>query len=405
MKQRGTSSHSNVVMITATPYFLSKLHGSRLKGSFNSYLSLTYTGVNFASVAYATATVSTSDSNSRIKTSAAVIAFSNILLALSPILPIEGATFFTFVILNGMVQACAGSFLQSAVVGLTALFGSDALAAMFTGQAVVGVGVSAVQYVSAATTSSLPPPHVTAGEPIDLSIFAFIFFSLAGGCMVLSAVIHAHLRRLPFYHTVVDPFERQKGMIVEEEVGDGDVRENEPFLARSVELQVPASISVKRMARKNALYNFTVAWVFIVTLASIGVRAFLGNIHSHLCRRRCFQQSRVRLHLFIWDHCPHFIPQFYSCHFTSLFSTSVTGSGGICVHSLDVSYGRPSAWPPFLWRVRSSSLYSSLATFRSLAIHCRDRKVCESRLSTQTSYTSSSSSRLVCQTGMLRPWA
>lgn len=259
-----------------------------MKGTFNSYLSLTYTGVNFVSLAYATATASVSDSNSRIKTSALFIALSNMLLALSPTLPIDGGAFFAFAIFNGMLQACAGSFLQSAVAGLTALFGPDALAAMFTGQAMVGVCVSAVQYISAATSLRSPPPHSESEEPEQLSIFAFVFFGLASVCMILSAAIHSYLRRLPLYHAVVDSFKHLNETAVEGEAGHGNATEDEPFLAHSTELEVPASIRIARIARVNALYNFAIAWVFIVTLASILTRifprrwtltfAFTGNI-------------------------------------------------------------------------------------------------------------------------------
>ena len=43
-------------LITATPYFLTRLEGSSLKSTFSSYLSTTFTVANFAFLAHATAT-------------------------------------------------------------------------------------------------------------------------------------------------------------------------------------------------------------------------------------------------------------------------------------------------------------------------------------------------------------
>ncbi|KAF8306271.1 hypothetical protein DL93DRAFT_2127158 [Clavulina sp. PMI_390] len=273
------------VMITATPYFLSRLEGHRLKGTFNSYLSLTYTGVNFVSLAYATATATTSSASSifRIRRASFVLIASFTSLTLSPLLPLSQGLFFTFVILNGMIQASAGSFLQSAIVGLAALFGSELLANYFMGQAVVGVTVSAVQYIAAAMSSPRAKP---ASNMIDydmeesssgLSLFAFIFFGLAGSYMFGALIAHSYLVRMPAYHSVMGSLEQRSGMIVEEEGLDpeGDL-EHEPFLPHSAmgtstnnldELQTPASISIWRIARANIVQNATISWVFIITLS------------------------------------------------------------------------------------------------------------------------------------------
>lgn len=43
-------------MITATPYFLSRLEGSSVKGTFSSYLSTAFTIPNLLFLAHATAT-------------------------------------------------------------------------------------------------------------------------------------------------------------------------------------------------------------------------------------------------------------------------------------------------------------------------------------------------------------
>ena len=43
-------------MITATPYFLSRLEGSPMQRAFSSYLSTSFTFANFFFLAHATAT-------------------------------------------------------------------------------------------------------------------------------------------------------------------------------------------------------------------------------------------------------------------------------------------------------------------------------------------------------------
>lgn len=44
------------MIITAMPYFLSQLQGSSYRGSFGSYVTSSFTIVNFAVLAFATAT-------------------------------------------------------------------------------------------------------------------------------------------------------------------------------------------------------------------------------------------------------------------------------------------------------------------------------------------------------------
>lgn len=284
------------MLITATPYFLSRLEGHRLKGTFNSYLSLSYTAANFISLAYATASARTADTSRRIRQSASIILVLQLLLAISPIMPLHRGVFFAFVLLNGILQSAAGSFLQSAVVGLSSLFGPEAMATMFTGQAVVGVAVSAVQYISAASSSKTKSPksspEAAAGETVDLSLFAFVFFGLASAFMALALAAHSYLLRLPSYHAVVDPIEQRKGLIAEDEVETPEEedleRENEPFLAHSVDMLVPGTVSIKHIAKLNVVYNFSVAWVFIITLVSAPSRPSTSprrrNVSTTLCR-------------------------------------------------------------------------------------------------------------------------
>lgn len=239
-------------------------------------MSLTYTAANFGTLAYATASLSTADNYTRIRKSSTSILALQALLAISPILPLSGGYFFGFVLLNGILQAAAGAFLQSAVVALAALFGPESLATMFTGQAVVGVAVSAVQYLSAASSTKSRSSDIEEND--DLSVFALVFFGLAGAFMAFVQVSHSYLVRLPAYHAVVTPVAKRRGTIVEEEDPEEDAErdlENEPFLersatlTRSVNLQVPGKLSIKHIAKVNAVYNFTVAWVFIITLVSL----------------------------------------------------------------------------------------------------------------------------------------
>lgn len=221
-------------------------------------------------------------------------------LTVSPFTPWSAGTFFAFVLLNALFQASFGAYFQAALVRLASLFGPYAMQAFFTGQAAVGVGVSAVQFVAAAlagerkTSNDSPSNDATSLDDDkdkmlrEASTSAFWFFSLSTGFLVFTYATYLWLTKLPIYHEVVHPHlapstaveENEEAEIEEaeeEERSDdeganpmsGRMTESGHLLAVHVESQVKdADLSVLGVAKLNLFYNLAVGYVFIVTLVS-----------------------------------------------------------------------------------------------------------------------------------------
>ncbi|KAG8935879.1 hypothetical protein FRC02_005878 [Tulasnella sp. 418] len=266
-------------IITATPYFLSRLEGSGLKNTFGSYLSSTYNLSGFLALWYATATANMNDFSLTIRSSSFVLVLLLLLMSISPVFSLSPGIFFVFVISNGVLQAIAGALLQTSVVALAALFGPYAIQAVFAGQAAVGVLVSAVQYITTAIAlaAKRKGAEQSPGESErHTSMSAFVFFAASTAFIVLTIAVHSWLVTLPVYKEVVKPFEAAKaGFIVEEEEEDisdqpgpeqAEVTDEERHLI-GVQVQVGDRVSAIKVAKMNWMYNVAVAYVFIVTLA------------------------------------------------------------------------------------------------------------------------------------------
>ncbi|KAG8952609.1 hypothetical protein FRC04_003970 [Tulasnella sp. 424] len=288
-------------MITAMPYFLARLEGSSFQSAFPSYLSSIFNLAGFAALSYATATAKQANTSKRIRPSLTVITVSLFTLAVSPFTSWSPGLFFAFVLLNALFQASFGAYFQAALVRLASLFGPYAIQAFFTGQAAVGVAVSAVQFVAAALAGERRSPNegTTPSEDLaslddekdrtlrEASTSAFYFFSLSTAFLVFTHFLYLWLTKLPTYHEVVHPHlepstavEENEEAEVEEAAEDdgtddegahpmsGSMTESGHLLAVHVESQVrDADVSVLGVAKINALYNFAVGYVFIVTLA------------------------------------------------------------------------------------------------------------------------------------------
>lgn len=269
--------------MTATPFFLSKLQNEPgLRATFTSYLSVTYMIANFIALTYCTLTSNRADNTARIRASSVVFAVSFCLLAISPALPLSETAFFRFVILNGIIQSCAGSFLATAVIAVAALFGPGTLAVLFTGQGLVGAFIAVVQYISAASSfhadtlapgpSSRFAPRDSLSESTNVSLYAFAFFGFAAFFTAITVGAHTSLVRTPLYRAVVlsprtiktvTPFEP------DEEANEDGGLENQPFLSLSIhEDRTPGSdmTSVVELCTINVPFNFAVAWIYVVTL-------------------------------------------------------------------------------------------------------------------------------------------
>ncbi|GJE84933.1 equilibrative nucleoside transporter 1 [Phanerochaete sordida] len=237
-------------LITASPYFLSRVAGSPLRDTFSSYLSTTFTVANFFFLAHATATEKQSTNSRRALLSIAALTILTLMLTLSTYFHPSAEVFFVFTILNGVAQAAAGSYLQTSVIAVASLFGPTALQSMMSGQAAIAVAVSGVEVVSAAISLRNPPAPGAAvdAEPEEKS--AFLFFALSTLFYLVSAAAHMQLTRIPAYHELVGRFNHAS-----HQVGGSDSAREEK---RS---------QLLRIAKTNVVFNFSVAYVFITTLS------------------------------------------------------------------------------------------------------------------------------------------
>ena len=70
-------------------------------------------------------------------------------------------------LLNGVCQAAAGSYLQTAVVAVAARLGAPALQAVMSGQAAVAVAISGVQLLSALASVRARSSDADAGANVN----------------------------------------------------------------------------------------------------------------------------------------------------------------------------------------------------------------------------------------------
>jgi len=180
--------------------------------------------------------------------------------------------FSSFVLLNGILQACAGAYLQPAVIALASLFGPTAVQAVMSGQGAVGVVVSGVQVLSAtASVWGTSPESVSASlqNGAAEARSAFIFFALSTVFFLCTIFFLGWLTAMPACKAVMVLFEqRQK----QSESGGGDLDERQGLVSGGRSDMVSGGQSqIMRVAKANVTYEIAVAYIFIVTLASNSV--------------------------------------------------------------------------------------------------------------------------------------
>ncbi|KAL1743895.1 nucleoside transporter-domain-containing protein [Schizophyllum fasciatum] len=241
-------------IITATPYFLSRLQGSTLQKTFSSYLSTSFTASNFFFLACATAR------SKRIFVTLIGLAILSAFLSISTFIRIPPGLFFACVLLNAIIQAGLGSFLQTSAIAVASLFGPPAVQAMMAGQAAIAVAISTVQVISA--TLSVWAHKDSATVTSDGSAearSAFVFFSLSALYLLLVAAAHAWMVAQPEYRSVTAALEPSH-----KANGSADERR---ALVSSGPTGQSGSAQIWRVAKSNALYEIAVSYVFAVTLS------------------------------------------------------------------------------------------------------------------------------------------
>ena len=171
---------------------------------------------------------------------------------------------------------------------LASLFGAPAMQAVVSGQAAVGVAVSAIQLLSAfASVNNSTAGVVAMVEKAAEARTAFIFFALSTVFYLFSAGAYAWLMRTPEYRELrEDPGSRRISLSMSQNFtvdgeGTGLVsgRSKQTAFARMM-----------AMIKTNLAYNFTAGWVFAVTLVSKNGEQDVRWSDAHCSP--CFRQSQ-----------------------------------------------------------------------------------------------------------------
>ncbi|GAA5918501.1 hypothetical protein JCM1841_003270 [Sporobolomyces salmonicolor] len=219
--------------IVAGAYFSARLVDSPFQFSYSSFVALTFTTGNLVFLAHANATQQGADLARRISLSITVLACVLIIfIVTTKVEQIPQNLFFTFLIISSIILSASASYLQNAVVALSAAFGPSYLASILSGQGGIGFAVAMIQFVSAysaakAIASAEPPAFTSLLLETDVSrvyssdgnlilnMFdtpippeatrqsAFSFFLTIGIFAAISWISYAVLIRLPLYRLVI----------------------------------------------------------------------------------------------------------------------------------------------------------------------------------------------------------
>lgn len=185
-------------------------------------------------------------------------------LTISTLIPFSPGSFFTFVILNGIAQSALGSYMQTSMMAVAALFGPSAVQASVSGQAAVAVVVSIVQVLSALSSvnSTTKPSDDSSGDRAEEKV-AFFFFALITIFLLVAAASERWLISMPVYHTVVGPLEKQAKP--DDDDTDDEHRSLMSIASRASEVFTQRQ-RIWRITKTNILFEAGVAYVFMVTL-------------------------------------------------------------------------------------------------------------------------------------------
>ncbi|KAG7096658.1 hypothetical protein E1B28_004073 [Marasmius oreades] len=273
-------------LITATPYFLSRLANTPLQSTFSSYLSITFTIAGFVFLAHATWTSKESSPSRQTIFSLLWLSLLCFLLTLSTLVDMAAGVFFAFVILNGIAQAAAGAYLQNSVIAVASRFGHTTVQATLAGQAAVAVAVSTVQLLSAAASLGSETKTETTStsrdwEPEERA--AFIFFALSTIFLLAAAAAQWWLVTLPQYHIIAGSLEAGRKDVHE----NGSFGETQTLVSEGRSDPAQGRARILRIAKTNIVYEIAAAYVFAVTLAvfppiTVSVKPTNPNIHPLL---------------------------------------------------------------------------------------------------------------------------
>jgi hypothetical protein len=161
--------------------------------------------------------------------------------------------------------------------------------AVVSGQAAIGVAVSAIQLLSALASVKSPASEAARTEERGAEArSAFAFFSLSTVFYILSAGAYAWLTKTPEYRAIKDGHGTRRISLsmsqsfTADDEGTGLVSEQAGDMAHN-----PVARTIGMM-KTNLAFNFAVAWVFVVTLVcgEQMVSETLPDTLCSLCSRR-----------------------------------------------------------------------------------------------------------------------
>jgi equilibrative nucleoside transporter 1/2/3 len=202
-------------------------------------------------------------------------------LCLSTFIRGTPSIFFAFALFNAVSMAVTVSCLCTAVYAGAALLGTSFLQIVLSGQAAIGVAVSAVQVASSMVALwdsslnhvSIEVTRADGREDQVEDIAARIFFGVSAIFLSIVLIAYTRLSRQSFYKSITSALGQPRG------VGDPDECTGLGADDRRNSLTEPNS-HVYQVFRQNLVFMFSLTYVFAVTLVSTHLIAALQLIGS-----------------------------------------------------------------------------------------------------------------------------
>jgi len=233
-------------LILALPYLLTRLSGSHLDSNLGSWLSVSYTGSGFVALATATWLADKLKPTPCVIISTTSLVSGLLLLATLPFWSASPATILSAVIVLAVLLAISTAFFRTPIVELATSFGPDAIAAYFSGTALIAVfvsiGVFATVYISGIQ-------GINAGR--TGFVLCFVFSAVVS---LLCLVAYMFLRRTDTFKRKFAP--RKSGMT-----------ERDRLLELQLRMVLAQGEGVWNTMKRNLGCNVAQLWVFVVTLA------------------------------------------------------------------------------------------------------------------------------------------
>ncbi|KAG6877307.1 hypothetical protein C0993_008688 [Termitomyces sp. T159_Od127] len=109
-------------------------------------------------------------------------------------------------------QSALGSYLQTSIVAVASLFGTQAMQSMMSGQAAIAIAISGVQVMSSALFIWKSSPEDITANAVSGDVekdSACVFFAFSTIFLIMSAFAHNILALKATYKALVTPLEHK----------------------------------------------------------------------------------------------------------------------------------------------------------------------------------------------------